>query len=249
MIVLGIDPDLHHTALAWVVVEHLGSPTPRVKVEEIRIVHVPEPKQGGPKGQEAAVEMLRELRYLWSSYDRDPMHPSMRFVKVVAEGQQVYKRKLSAKKGRADGRAEGGAGKVDPAHLLRLALVSGAAMAGALDRIPAAEAVVPLPAEWKGTVPKDVYHADVCTALGWSWDVGGSRREPRIVPRGAGVVPLLNQRGRPAPSSAWIHALDAIGLALWGVSSVWRSVLVDRPGRGSVPRPPDPDGLLSAGRT
>lgn len=105
---------------------------------------------------------------------------------VAVEGQQFY----------------GAKGRARPQDLINLAQVAGAACA-ALS--PWAERIlIPLPQQWKGSIPKKVKHKRILNKLGWSFHEG------RV------VVPAACPLDVDFPPSKWTHVIDAIGLAQWG---------------------------------
>ena len=227
---LGCDPGLTATALAWLNVPEDDARPPRL----LRVEIVKAPKGAGPAA------MVRSLRD--SAHAGNWQHTG-RIRSVTAESQQVHHKRGSQSK------RDGGVGRVDPVVLIGLAHVSGAVAALA----ECDDVALPTPQEWKSNLDKLVYHEAVLLALGgeaegWAWDVVGSAREPRLVPRSPPV-------GGGLPGGAWLHLLDAVGLVLWKTrGKAWRKDVLARStdpravSRRSVAQRaaalPDTDGLL-----
>lgn len=97
-----------------------------------------------------------------------------------------------------------------PEDLLNLAAVAGG-MVGVLGGIyPVARVALPHPADWKGQVPKDIHHRNLCARLGWTYkDVRG-----HVFP--TNVDPSILRSDIPV--SGWNHVLDAIALAHWAAT-------------------------------
>lgn len=104
----------------------------------------------------------------------------------IVEGQQFY----------------GSKNRSRPEDLINLAQTAGVA-AGVLAewKIPV---IIPLPREWKGSIPKKVKQKRILNKLGWS------SHEGRV------VVPAACPLDVNFAPSKWTHAIDAIGLAQWG---------------------------------
>ena len=123
---------------------------------------------------------------------------------VVVEGQQIYL----------------GSGQARPDSILRLAQVAGAA----LGAFWAFSKMMPRPTEWKGQVPKGIHQARILKRFGIFY---------KVVGREKGCVPLTLE-GEPGlagvegsdlvPKGAWIHVVDAIGLALWAIEQAKSSL-------------------------
>jgi len=97
--------------------------------------------------------------------------------RICVEGQKHYPRS-----------------RTRPNDLIHLAQVAGAALSPAVFRWPSADAWVPYPQDWKGTVKKEVMHRRIMSKVHNSTD------------RLAGVKPSHRS-----------HVIDAIGLALWAL--------------------------------
>lgn len=120
------------------------------------------------------------------------MWPMDRVERIAIESPQFY---------------GGGKNKADPADLINLALVSGAAGDLFAKTYPAADIGYVVPRDWKGQVPKHIHHKRICAALGLDYSTDGKRVIPRW-PDSTHVV------GKITPARAQ-HVLDAVGLALW----------------------------------
>ena len=174
---VGIDPDLH--SCAWAVVS--------TRFEAAGIVRVPK----NLKGQEAVAAMIRELHDSLEGELLDLSQDPTDWGSITVEGQQIYRGEGATK---------------NPASLLPVAVVAGAAALAALQAAPDAPLWIPLPREWKGNVPKKINQGRSWTALGVCYTVRGGK-EPYCVPALPGVDI------RPGD---WKHAGDAVGLALAG---------------------------------
>jgi hypothetical protein len=107
-----------------------------------------------------------------------------------------------------------------PEDLLRLAQVTGGAMASVQGSLDRARLLVPKPQEWKGQVPKQVHQARTLRALGLDPVKHGSGASgycrPSVEPS-----PLLGSQGAfSVRGSDWKHVCDAVGLALWAAKRV-----------------------------
>lgn len=113
----------------------------------------------------------------------------------VVENQQAY-----------------GRGKADPNDLISLAHVAGAAVGAATWR--AKEVHFPLPKEWKKGIPKGAHQARVLDQLGWSYEFDGPKRPVKNVQ----IPEEVDRPKHGIPDEHMSEVVDAIGLALWGVS-------------------------------
>lgn len=186
MIFLGVDPDLHTTALAF---------ADEAKVYAVKVVRV----DAKLKGVDAVVAMCRAIEleaFAFVHGDCKQIHDVLAPpTGLVVEGQRYH-----------HGR---GGPKANPEDLINLATVSGSALAGGPDGIT----YRPLPHEWKGTISKDAHQGHVCRALGWEFERRGTGRGAYCVPT-KGHEAVLGIEALKV--SDWKHCLDAIGLARWG---------------------------------
>lgn len=139
------------------------------------------------KGPQAVTTMIEELTMSMGSW---LLATRAELSAVVVEGQQIY----SYTKARHD-------------SILMLAQVAGAAAAVACMR--ARELWIPTPKQWKGDVPKGIHQARTLTKLGVRY-TKTTGKEPYCIPD---RIPGINVPKK----SDWKHAVDAIGLAVWGL--------------------------------
>jgi len=110
---------------------------------------------------------------------------------VVVEGQELY------------------AGKTpNPRSILALGWVAGALASWFSDR---PTLLMPSPQAWKGSTEKQIHHGRICRRLGWAYEKHGNRKTGYCSPVGTEDAPSLRKR------SLWKHAMDAIGLGLYGL--------------------------------
>ena len=119
--------------------------------------------------------------------------PTLHHTLFAVEGQMAY-------------RARPGMRHADPNSLIRIATVSGAAIAAGTSK--GAVTLLPLPKDWN-TVPKHVNQARICTRMGWPYAKAGSGTGQYCHPVDLSVL------GEKISKSSWKHLLDALGLALW----------------------------------
>jgi len=136
-------------------------------------------------GAEAVAEVSRLLPVLAADLVEDWIL-KLESALVVVEGQQFY----------------GAKGRARPQDLINLAQTAGAACASLAPW--AKQILIPLPQQWKGSIPKKVKHKRILNKLGWTFHEG------RV------VVPAACPLDVEFPPSKWTHVIDAIGLAQWG---------------------------------
>lgn len=189
--VLGIDPDLRHTAWALVVAGKLAG---------FGCLHLDKTVSG----QQAAVPTFLGLKnqlYAETDFWGDGQVGRLLYQPdiVLVEGQRV--------------RQAAGAETKNPQSLVDLAAVAGAAMAAALSNEDTSAAMMVEPSDWKGTIPKQAHQARICKRMGWDYDKHGSDPSTGyVVPR----LQTLKVFARDLNGGDWKHVMDAIGLALWG---------------------------------
>jgi hypothetical protein len=193
MIAIGIDPDAHATALAI---------TTRERVVAVEVVKVSK----SFKGQRAVEAMIMELSRAIPNWIRHLMaageigHPTL----IVAEGQQIY----------AGGKTK------NWDSITMLGPITGAA-AGICLTNSCADLLVPKPGEWKGDIPKAVHQARVLKRRAIPYEVRGSKgpgRDSRYVVPTGGLGDI--RQSRELLAGDWKHAVDAIGLADWGLAKL-----------------------------
>lgn len=134
----------------------------------------------GFKGAKAVQEMIAALQ------DLPELLPVDKPFLLCAEGQEVYR----------------GRGNADPAGLIMIAQVTGAA-AGIL-RPFAQDLIIPRPREWKQSVPKPIHQARILSKLGWDYKKNQGQAYPTNSPFDLKV-------------SEYFDAVDAAGLAIFGL--------------------------------
>jgi Holliday junction resolvasome RuvABC endonuclease subunit len=125
---------------------------------------------------EAVIDMILASREGISPTDKY----SAEIIRIAVEGQKLYL-----------GHAYKGA------DLLKLAQVAGGLIAVCQQALPSAEILLPLPQQWKGTVPKAIHQTRL-------WQSVANQIEAEAI---------LNSLKEQHLS----HVLDAIGLALWSI--------------------------------
>ena len=191
MIVLGIDPDLHNTGMAIACLD---------KIHWVGVAEVDK----GFKEAGAVPPMMERVRYLmrvaWEFLLNESglciFNPEEAgFDRVVIEGQH-YNAQRDA----------------DPNDLIHLAQVAGAAggVATQWEILP----LVPRPQEWKGSVPKPIHQARILARLGLDYKKVKTHAYPIDKLQMTGISGAHGMR-----SKDWKHVVDAMGLALWGLTS------------------------------
>lgn len=192
-VVVGADPDLHFQTVAFV--ERRISTTYNglarwrytIDLGALRVA-----RKKGRKPHETALEMIRKINSRFPC----PLENCAGLQHgLVVEGQQSYLGKNQ---------------KARPEDLIALAMVGGAL----IDRFIrfGVEARYPLPREWKKGVPKEIHQARICKKLGWAYE----RKNGYVVPTDFRDVEV-RWLDEPIVGSQWKHAMDSIGLALWGL--------------------------------
>jgi len=157
---LGIDPDLHNTALALLEVDiaDLLTFVPFVPtILDLTTASI----SSKFTGQEAVIRMIvalkSELSIFIGLHDVDL---------CVVEGQQKYFGTSPA--------------KVE--DLIQLSHISGAAAAYFTSNCTDASIAIPTPNMWKGSIPKPIHQARVLNALGWKAKKATSYSYPKKPP-------------------------------------------------------------------
>lgn len=185
MITCGIDPDSKKTAVAFV-----WQPDPN-QLPVLLAAGVL--SQNWNKGRPACITMAELL-------NRDLSRYVAECDAYAVESQKIYGR---------------GRGRADPDDLIKLATISGAALARLQHMYPRATAYLPEPSEWKGEVPKAIHQARICKRMGWTETerVGTDPRKGYTYPT---VTPSETKFFTDRPRKVdWKHLVDAVGLALW----------------------------------
>lgn len=173
MICLGIDPDLHNTAIALINGDY--------EVLDLAIASIPS-KYTGIEAKLKMMEILENIIGLaMSPYDDIDL--------CVVEGQQKYFGTSAAR----------------TKDLIDLAHVSGAAAAYCISFNPE-RISMPVPATWKGSIPKPIHQERILKRLKWSPKRTATYAYPTTPP--AAYLDFTKTH--------WKHLVDAIGLAIWG---------------------------------
>lgn len=98
---------------------------------------------------------------------------------------------------------------VNSNHIVQLARVCGAMLACAKMVSPDARVLLPLPREWKGTIPKTVTHERIAKKHNFIYEK--SPRHVKVL-----SVPDSVELKTVVELSNWTHVLDAVGLADYG---------------------------------
>lgn len=205
-ICIGIDPDLHNTAIA--VVERLD-PKAQPTVLLLNLQKI------SPKLKENYAALAMCL--LW---DPAPIAEAIagRPYGLVVEGQDV----------RYTARDEG----KNPQDIVHLAAVAGGAIStfSCLSEADGKKAWYPYPAKWKKGVPKVIHQERVLARYGWPCERVMAVRKPNrnkmkrstlvgdgyCVPTNTGILTVWEMTaGITRPM--WKHVVDSMGLALYGL--------------------------------
>lgn len=153
MLTLGIDPDLHRLALAWV---------QDGRLIDAHVLRVP----AKVKGENAVVATSQQLSLLSLTGGNAGrlLYPK----RIAVESQR-----LTARPGRRHAR---------PDDVVRLAQVAGVALQWAQVRWPGVEVHLVQPASWKGQVEKGASQARILRSLGLGFEIRGSRTARYAVP-------------------------------------------------------------------
>jgi hypothetical protein len=156
MLTIGIDPDLHDTAIgAW----NDGKPL------DAFVAHRPRSK--GKPQQDAVKEMLWCLRSrLRAIAENTKWEPTI----VAVEAQTLQRTGLRQHK--------------RPQDIVVLGNVAGVALAVCAEVWPAATLLFPTPEGWKGQIPKEVMQARLYDQLGWGYDQKETYSVPVNIPLG-----------------------------------------------------------------
>lgn len=176
-VALGIDPDT--TNIGFGVVE-----------EGDRILRAGLIQGGNPKA-DVRTRILLLVGAIQSTYmdlKQRGIEPDI----IVVEGQRY---RHQAKKN-----------KVRPQDLIHLAQVAGMCITAAHEFWPSFALRFPEPAEWKGTIPKEVYTRRTCKRMNILSDV-----KQKCLMQGSRVI------SDPYPLSQHTHAIDGIAMAWWGL--------------------------------
>lgn len=181
---VGVDPDMHDLFFAYVGQD--GNP---VGCEVVRV--------GKKKtDRDALLTMclaLNAKNFHWllrQNYD-------LYFPAAAVESQELYQGGASATK--------------NPRSIMQLATVAGATMATILQTHSVAHAFFPAPQAWKGSVPKHIHQARICSRLGWKYNVVGDTNKGTaycVVTNPPDFLQSINK-------SDWKHCIDSFGLALY----------------------------------
>lgn len=105
-------------------------------------------------------------------------------------------------------RAYGKTDRTDPNALIKLAMVSGIY----LNCFPSEVTYLAEPREWKKQVPKQIHQARSCRVLKLTYEAVGDQN--------GYVIPAIDSQHcfcNIKHKTGWKHAMDAVGLALWGL--------------------------------
>lgn len=150
---IGVDPDLHATAIA--ILDGRGY------VRDIHLTKV----HDSIKGQDAVIATVEQVRDIVGLLrEPDPIDSAKTW--VVVESQEVS---YSAKQG------------ANPRSMIPVAQVAGIAM-GLLATLDRTSVSLALPQKWKGSVPKHIHQARIAKMMGWEYRIAGGK-QPYVVPK------------------------------------------------------------------
>ncbi len=190
MLCLGIDPDLHDTAIAsW---DDAGPVAAHVVSIPRKIT-----------GTDALLAMMHELSKPWPEFGRPELRDECmdRPDWCAVEGQELAR--TGAKR------------HARPEDIVRLGQVAGmAAMRVARGYLHGCGLYWPKPSEWKGSVKKHAMQARLYEELGWGYEIVSSGGKPSYaMPKTLKVA--FFEGISEAPGSCWKHVGDALLLARW----------------------------------
>ncbi len=186
---IGVDPDLHATAMALVRGVEGG-------LAQVQAVHVFRGEKTF-KGHDAILDMIDELLMVPDVLHHWGVDPQA-IVRVAIERPSLVRRVGVRKHARPD-------------DIVNLTMVAGAAAFSLQASLDRGTLFLPHPSEWKGQVPKRVHQARMWRSLHVTYELRGSDTNGYVVPMG------LLQSCNIERDSEWKHASDAVGLALWGL--------------------------------
>jgi len=185
---LGIDPDLHDTALAILelnteaILNGLVSKTQTLPtILDLTTASI----SSDFTGQEAVIKMIIALEHEISTFIG--LHS---IDLCIIEGQQKYF-------GTSPARIE---------DIIQGAHISGAAAAYFIANTRDSALIIPTPNTWKGSIPKSIHQARIINSLGW-----------KVKKIKSHSYPLNPPEKFQFTSEKWKHIIDAIGLAWWGL--------------------------------
>lgn len=106
--------------------------------------------------------------------------------------------------------------KARPEDLINLAFVAGAATHSVYD---CNTIFWPQASQWKGTIPKGIHQMRIMSKLGWIGKKHETKSGGWAEPISFGDNPPTCDVSR-VTGGQWKHAMDAIGLAIWGIEQL-----------------------------
>lgn len=195
---LGVDPDMHFVCF-WIV-NGRGYPLDRYPIELPTKL----------KGRDALMALADSIHN--ASYGIHRMMKPYHCAGAAVESQELYQFGESKTK--------------NPKSIMQLATAAGMILAEV--RKYTENIYFPAPQAWKGSVPKGIHQARICSRVEWKYEqVGG--RDGYCQPKG--LQECLDMR----IGSQWKHAMDSIGLALYA-REIWteKQAFLERQKKGSA---------------
>lgn len=187
----GVDPDLHHIPIAFIPEKEGDGPIVIVQINS-------DPKK---KGTAAVLDVAKILGEQGTDTAKSM---GLDVLSVAVENQSMKQAEKT------------GARKED---ILKLGQVAGM-MVMALTSITE-NMYFPSPQQWKGSVPKPIHQARICTRMGWDFKKAAGYQVPQGLIRGDDYffACIDHKSGKVIEKDPnkgdWKHILDSIGLALY----------------------------------
>lgn len=151
---LGIDPDLHSTALA-IISRTPDNPDGMVSIKKVKIIRIPD-------------SLKKSCPAVYMAITPNLLKEDITVSGLAMEGQEVFSTRM-----------RGG----NPQDIIHLAQMAGVLMQKAVAAFAPKQVFMPEPVQWKGSVPKEIHHARICRRLGLEYSLRGGTSGLYAVPK------------------------------------------------------------------